>query len=206
MPILLTLLLACSSSVQTAPETTVDRLTTECTKESKAACLELGQHYAIGGEAPDAEKSKQYLSRACILREATGCAQVAALLDSSDPERTTLLKRACDLDHAPACSGAGVALLQQKPPNQEEALRTFERGCAADDPASCFNLGRALAYGTDVEAMEAAYSKACDADYALACANLATHFSTGARKDLERAASLNRKACSLHHRKSCSEQ
>jgi len=175
MPLLLTwLLLACSNNppAETQPEpepevSQLERVIVGCKEGAAEACVGLGLYYAPDGEEPDPEKSRTYLTRAC------------------------------DLDHGPACASAGARVLERMPSDAKAARALFEKGCVLDDATSCFNFGRALADEADPEPMEAAYTKACDASQAQACANLAVHLHEGPRKHPERAHAAADRACGL---------
>ena len=194
MPTLLTvLLLSCSSPnvpVDPSPsfqplapneslsrQAELARFEEGCDDGASDACSALGLYYSEDEDARNLERSTEYMTRAC------------------------------DLKMSAACASAGARLMERSPPNTEKAQAMFDKGCALDDPTSCFGLGQALSLTDEVERMEGAYGKACEGDQKQACANLAVHLhAEGPRNHPKRAHAAADRACALNIGVGCAIQ
>ncbi|MFZ5442469.1 MAG: tetratricopeptide repeat protein [Myxococcota bacterium] len=113
----------------------------------------------------------------------------------------------CDKKPAEACVTAGDALLTQG--CRDEALARYETGCKRGVLRACSKLGfRLVERSHDAKVVKRAvelFTKACDGNDALGCANLAsfTWDGEGVPRDPKKAAALSEKACNAGDAFSC---
>jgi TPR repeat protein len=150
-----------------------DLLAKACGMKSKEACR--SSALAEG----DAQKKLGFETSLCDLGEAEGCVEGAKLADGlaltakkpTDRPAMVLLKKACALNAAIACTARGVGLVNDDP---KEAVDSFTKGCDDGEPTSCFQLSELYKNGKGVKKKDAAKAtelkkKACDAGLKDAC-------------------------------------
>jgi TPR repeat protein len=147
---------------------------TECEKGSGGSCYKLAKMYQNGSSGVD-----KNIDRAIEFN-----------------------LKACDRSTPPACNDAASALLiANKPENDKRAVELFKKGCAANEPYSCGNLGWLLEAGRGLpkdipRAMELS-NQACTRGALFACVTLGRIYQLGenGKKDEAKAASLFQQAC-----------
>ena len=152
---------------------------------AKACALQSKEGCRIAAEqASDGTVKLGHLKSLCALEDADGCLQGAALADElakagqlkegprpSARDAIVLLKRACDLGTAIACTAGGIALVELEP---KDSIKLFTKGCDAGEPTSCLQLATMLGQGVGVKKKDPAKAKilrkkACDAGLKDAC-------------------------------------
>jgi uncharacterized protein len=150
-----------------------DLLAKACGMKSKDAC-----RVSASAES-DAHKKLAFESSLCELGEADGCVEGAKIADGLaltakkpvDRPAMVLLKKACALNAAIACTARGVGLVND---DAKEAVDSFNKGCEAGEPTSCFQLSELYKSGKGVKRKDAGKAaelkkKACDAGLRDAC-------------------------------------
>ncbi len=176
-----------------------------CDDDQPVACAEMAGDFRAGhGVEASPEKADVIDSRNCDTGFPPSCAILAGLRADqgqlADADR--LYSRACDLGDATACRSAGfVRRTLGTGHDKRTPLELFQRGCRANDPASCFAVGAMFERGDGVRVSVAkalaAYTRACDGRMIVACLNGAK-IARGAK-----AARLRHKACTLGGTSSC---
>jgi TPR repeat protein len=116
--------------------------TPRCAAGKGKACVGLAMVLGGGkGNARDAKRAVAFLERACTLKAARGCYELAMLyLQGSNGLRRDLKKArvifdlACDGDHGPGCLAAGLLWARQR---KDEAERRLRKACDLDVDESC---------------------------------------------------------------------
>lgn len=132
----------------------------------------------------DGKNKLGYIKSLCNLDDVDACVQGAALADTlvqagqlpepknpAQREALVLLKKACDLGGAIACTARGVALIND---DAKEAVSSLTLGCDKGEPTSCLQLSGLYAEGKGVKKKDAKKAaelkqKACDAGLKDAC-------------------------------------
>lgn len=157
----------------------------DCQRGAPDACLWVGVSKVQQGDYVGAKK---LFIDACDSGIVAACSQLAhaALYGRGEPkdfERAlTLAKRACEQGNGAGCHLAGIVLYRRV--NQDLAASTayYARACAAEEPESCRDYGRALNEGrgvpVDVARARALWRKTCPSDDS-ACSLLADSLHDG---------------------------
>ena len=150
-----------------------------CGMKSKDGCRQAAIAQGNG------KKRLGFLSSLCDLGDIEGCVEGAKLADGlvqskelpepkkpQDRDAMKLLKKACALGGAIACTARGVGLVSDDPAG---AVDAFGKGCDAGEPTSCWQLGQLLKQGKGVKKKDEKRAaelmkKACDAGLKDACA------------------------------------
>lgn len=149
-----------------------------CGLKSKEGCR------AAADAETDGKAKLGHLKALCALDDGDACLQGAALADElvkagqlreapnpSARDAIVLLKRACDLGAAIACTAGGMALADAEP---RDSMKLFTKGCDQNEPTACLKLSNMLAEGKGVKKKDPAQAKvlrkkACDAGLKDAC-------------------------------------
>jgi TPR repeat protein len=144
--------------------------------------------YQKGCDGGDPDGCKQlFIARVCgfgTARDLAGAADVA--------------EHACRLNVTMACGNAGGLFIQLG--DEKRAMAALQRGCDADDLASCNNLGSFYLTKGDAPGYRRAadlFAKLCTRGNEPSCANLAQllMLGRGVEKDVPRARNLAEKTC-----------
>lgn len=132
----------------------------------------------------DGKAKLGFIKSLCDLDDADACVQGAALADTliqggqlpepkkpAERDAIVLLKKACELNAAIACTARGVALINDDP---KEAAVSLTHGCDKGEPTSCLQLSNLYSEGKGVKKKDAKKAaelkkKACDAGLKDAC-------------------------------------
>jgi uncharacterized protein len=138
-----------------------------CARGVGAACAQL----AARSRGKEAEKFHQM---ACEFGVPSSCLAEAGILEATGDSAQAIVfdRRACDGGIAGGCTDAG-RLLQAAGAGAAEVAASYEKGCDAGDPASCWNLALALRGGPDAgdsgERIRTLAERACQGDLGTAC-------------------------------------
>src|SRR4051812_46841389 len=122
-----------------------------CGADIGGACWQVG--LLVSGDFFSLDRASRALGlflRACELREARGCAEVARM-HPDEGRRADFAERACRMGAAASCAKAGDARLASDP---GRARQLYELGCEARESEACVALDRqqrALPRGSRIE-------------------------------------------------------
>lgn len=169
-----------------------------CDLGSGRACEMLGNLFQEGrlGSA-DPVRAEALYRKGCELGFGPGCFAAGVLSEKSNPgDSLPLYTTGCTLGDAPSCGMAGG--MRGMPAGRAE----LERGCAARDGWSCFQLGQALDQGwegqpPDLKAAAVGWQGACDQKMWAACNVLGSYYEEGKglSKDAPQATALYQRSC-----------
>ena len=162
----------------TATPSAIEAFAKACKLKSKEGC-----RLAADSES-DGKGKLAYIKSLCSLEDADACLQGAALADElvkagqlreapnpSARDSIVLLKRACDLGAAIACTAGGMALADLEP---KDSVKLFTKGCDRNEPTACLQLAGMMSEGKGMKKKDPAKAKilrkkACDAGLKDAC-------------------------------------
>jgi uncharacterized protein len=144
--------------------------------------------------------------QACAMNDADACFRLATVAVKANDEVTAArwYASACNAGNGLACVYMGTSyetVDANKPRWLEKVRPALEKRCKAGEAEHCYYLGIAFERGTgapvDGKQSLAAYQRACDLDFVLACTNLAGNYrnGTGTAADPVKAAELYTRAC-----------
>jgi len=177
----------------------------ECDHEVPMACAHVADDYRSGrGVKASPQIADAIDARTCDTGFPPSCEQLGrAAADRGElASADRWLSRACELGLASACRDAGDVRRRRGTRDAgRTAMALYQRGCDANDPESCFAVGRLLEAGDGVKRSApralAAYVRACDGALVEACV-AGARLGRGAK-----ATKLRTKACDLGDRPSC---
>ena len=182
-----------------------------CQLEELEGCWREGAMLRMGqGVKRDASRARRLFAKACAGQLAMGClhlAEVERLGEGGAKDLDSAVRRydrLCRGGLKQACNDLGVA---QQARSAATATATFRASCAAGDQLGCANLAVLLVKSGEVPAALPLLQRACHADEAGACVQLAVLYETGRvgdKKDPTRAGMLYQRACKKGHEDGCS--
>ncbi|HEX3905378.1 MAG TPA: hypothetical protein VH853_21315 [Polyangia bacterium] len=195
-------------------EKDVDRgvvlLESSCADGDAASCLSLGGHYRDRGDAKAFARASDLLTRACDLKLAEGCVEMAVLYETRERHdaRPVLdgYRRACDLGYAKGCALYAAAQQRRAPGEPHAGDDALIRACGLGELASCHALGRLLIDDPATRAEGAAYLvKACDGGFVPSCMTAAELFApvVGDAASAVQALPVAARACGYKNANAC---
>ncbi len=185
-----------------------------CENGAPSACGAHGRFLYLKG---DVEDGRAFMARGCEKQDGYSCAMLAEAT-LSDSETTPKERRQAEKTLAAHCEASGgwpcmtLALSLQKrgEKNKEKARGLMARGCRTGDPIACYESASTLEKKerpTEDEESEITefYEKACQANLARACFNLAWRYldGKGTPEDDARPLALALDACRLGDVRAC---
>ncbi|NDJ26512.1 sel1 repeat family protein [Campylobacter sp. MIT 19-121] len=180
-----------------------------CQQNNNAkACFFLGFMYeSAQGVDKDDARAKSYYEKACQLKQANACFNLALLLDKYGQNKQADLSfyQACVLGHKDSCVNLGLRYEAQE--DGSLALDFFQRACKLKDAAACFKQGLLYEDGIlvrqNIQLASRAFTSSCELNYAPACYALGKIALE--KKNQADAKKYFGKACDLTHLNSCEE-
>ncbi len=144
-----------------------------------------------GGPAERLKLAASLLQRACDGGHAPACFELKSTMEDDSPAKLATVRRSCELGYGRACED-----LAGKVPGEAEAARL--RGCAAGDADSCFWLWRkkaGLVSASQASLIEKALRADCEGLDASRCTRLAEVLEKRGQAGRGMVAELYRRAC-----------
>lgn len=167
-----------------------------CQAGSREACTFLGFAYLARGGA-GAHAAAQAFSAACTRHDVSGCRALAALFETGHGVERDVRKaaevyaQACDRNDAFSCFRLGDAYRHGRgvPLDARRAAALAVKACDGGEPRGCTLYAAELAAAKDVRQALTFYQRACEANEAVACAELGARYEAGdgVARDLRRA-------------------
>lgn len=183
-------------------------------------CLLQGDAFETGNAlTPDSRQAMQAYRRACQLQLAQGCLSFYRMCDteqlSCEPDEQNLaLEKACTTGSVQGCQilARRIVFGKMSKISLDEAVRSFGKGCRIGAPSACAGLHElGLAHlhpdrpKSDPGFVRAAFTSACNGQYADACVNLALMEirGEGGQRDIASARARLQTTCNQGHAKAC---
>ena len=180
-----------------------------CELGSAAGCTDFGLQLDRSGQK---KRAQSLYERACQGGDSRGCVQRGLGLVHKEPIKArALFERACQASDAAGCRNLAKMRSEGKgEADLREAAKAYEAACKAGDGLACAQAGALYAQGggridRDMDKAVKLFRRACAAEEAEGCANLATALleGDGAARDPAQAAKVLDKACQAKLGRAC---
>lgn len=187
-----------------------------CAAKDAMSCHALGESYAMGiGTEPNGARAAQLHEKACDLGELQGCASAGVIWDDGKgvkidkAKAQALFKRACTKEIVTGCYGLASSIAELGDEKSlARALPLMKQACEGGIATACADVGARAMKGVGMKADRAESivwsRKACDADSAIGCSNLAAALLAGkTAPEMKDAFVAYQKACDQNYVNAC---